>query len=184
MTNLDGLVRDYVRQFPEESQSLSRLHEQLGDGASLIDRRNFRGHATASGLVVKDGSVLLIHHKGLGRYLQPGGHHEAAETSVACALREVQEETGVQIALHPWHGEHGGIPIHIDTHPIPANERKGEAAHFHHDFMYLFILQSDVQMRPQESEVSDCRWFPLTTEFEDRGLAVAARKAAGVCAAR
>lgn len=48
--------------------------------------------------VVRDGHVLLIHKKrglGAGKINGPGGHIDAGETPVACAVREVKEELGV-----------------------------------------------------------------------------------------
>jgi 8-oxo-dGTP pyrophosphatase MutT (NUDIX family) len=180
MSELDNLVTAYLRQFPDEAERLALLRAQLRDGDALLDRKNFRGHATASGLVLDKANVLLILHRGLGRYLQPGGHHAEGEAPDRCAQREVTEETGVTVELHPWHTAHGAIPIHIDSHPIPRNERKGEDAHYHHDFVYLFSPHAGSKLTPQASEVDDCRWVPLTTPFEDHCLAEVARKLAAL----
>ena len=49
--------------------------------------------------VVKDGRVLLIHKKrglGAGKINGPGGRLDDGETPLQCALREVDEEIGVQ----------------------------------------------------------------------------------------
>ena len=31
------------------------------------------------------------------------------------------------------------LPVHIDTHHIPANPKKNEPPHYHHDFRYVYI---------------------------------------------
>ena len=42
--------------------------------------------------------MLLIHHKGLGKWLPPGGHIEENEVPHEAAIREVYEETGISAA--------------------------------------------------------------------------------------
>lgn len=51
--------------------------------------------------VIKDGKVLLgkrLNAHGQGTWAFPGGHLEFGETVSECAVREVEEETGMQIA--------------------------------------------------------------------------------------
>jgi len=52
-------------------------------------------------LVFKDGKVLLGRRlgdgPGLGKFGSPGGHVEQLETLTECAIREVSEETGIEI---------------------------------------------------------------------------------------
>ena len=60
-------------------------------------RDNPDGHVTGSAVVARpDGSAfLLVLHRKLGRWLQPGGHTEESDASVfGTALREAREETG------------------------------------------------------------------------------------------
>ena len=47
----------------------------------------------ATALVVKNGKVLLVRHKGDKSYSLPGGRIDGAETSLEAAVREVREET-------------------------------------------------------------------------------------------
>ena len=73
-------------------------------GQAALERSGPPTHVTASAFVFDDDAahVLLCFH-GKGRFwVQPGGHLEAGDTSVAgAALRELQEETGVSPAqLH------------------------------------------------------------------------------------
>ena len=51
-------------------------------------------------IIVKQGHLLLIKRKsvhGAGTWSTPGGHLEFGESPEDCAIREVQEETGVEI---------------------------------------------------------------------------------------
>lgn len=54
---------------------------------------------SVSGIVVRpeDGKVLLIQRADDGRWVPPGGVLELAETPEQCVVREVREETGVEV---------------------------------------------------------------------------------------
>lgn len=111
------------------------------------------GHFTASGLVVSpDGSaLLLIHHRRLDRWMQPGGHIDPEDVSpIAAAAREVLEETGITAKpILP------GL-LDLDIHPIP--QRAPEPAHEHFDLRFAFrALDSDVVI---DDEVNDVAWVP------------------------
>jgi len=48
----------------------------------------------ASGVLVRDGKVLLVKHPKLGVYIYLGGHVEEGETPIEAVEREFREETG------------------------------------------------------------------------------------------
>lgn len=52
-----------------------------------------------SGLVINDNKVLLIHHKKLDLWLPPGGHIEKNETPDGALIREIKEETSLDIEI-------------------------------------------------------------------------------------
>jgi 8-oxo-dGTP pyrophosphatase MutT (NUDIX family) len=57
----------------------------------------------AGGVPVRDGAdgleVLVVHRPGYGDWTFPKGKCEPGESDEACALREVEEETGLRCAL-------------------------------------------------------------------------------------
>jgi 8-oxo-dGTP diphosphatase len=53
----------------------------------------------AGGLVVRDGKVLLVHRPKYDDWTFPKGKCEPEESDEACALREVEEETGFRCEL-------------------------------------------------------------------------------------
>jgi ADP-ribose pyrophosphatase YjhB (NUDIX family) len=53
----------------------------------------------ATTFIVQQGRTLLLLHRKLGKWLPPGGHIEPHELPDVAALREVEEETGLQVAL-------------------------------------------------------------------------------------
>jgi 8-oxo-dGTP diphosphatase len=53
----------------------------------------------AGGLVVRDGEVLLVHRPKYDDWTFPKGKAEPGESDEACAVREVEEETGLHCEL-------------------------------------------------------------------------------------
>lgn len=154
-------VRRYLEARPEDAVRLTELRRRLScDRAGLIDRSCMAGHVTASGLLLSRDRrrVALVYHLTLARLLQPGGHHEGRGTPLEEAVRETVEETGAVDAslIGP------DVPLDVDTHPIPANPRKGEGEHVHHDILYLLgTSMEDDDLVAQEDEVERVEWFDL-----------------------
>lgn len=131
------------------------------------------GHFTASALVLAPDAadLLLVAHRTLGRWLQPGGHFEAGDPSVAAAVRrEIAEETGlVGDDLVPLCD---GL-FDVDIHAIPA--RGGEPEHEHFDLRLAFRARH--RALPPGGEGAR-RWFPAAEVLRlgDPSLARAVRR--------
>ncbi|HEY6929798.1 MAG TPA: NUDIX hydrolase [Thermoanaerobaculia bacterium] len=163
-----------------ERESLARIEELLRRAADPFTREH-RDHITGSAVVARpDGSAfLLVYHRRLQRWLQPGGHVESADGSVlATALREAREETGVaalEIA-------NGGRILDLDVHPIPATPKR--PAHVHHDLRYLLTTRSDATVA-EPLEIEKVAWFSMDEALAsgaDESLARALRKARRILA--
>jgi 8-oxo-dGTP diphosphatase len=65
----------------------------------MVDLQQFQAKVclTAAGCLVYKNQVLLVKHKKLGIWLNPGGHLEANELPHQTAEREFWEETGVKV---------------------------------------------------------------------------------------
>src|SRR5579883_3306238 len=116
---IQHILRDYLRLFPQESERLAILSAQVeASDIGICHRKTTPGHLTASALVIEPSyqSVLLIYHKSLKRWLQPGGHLEPNEPPAAAAQRELKEEVGpIEAKMHTWHCANP-IPFDIDSH--------------------------------------------------------------------
>jgi 8-oxo-dGTP pyrophosphatase MutT (NUDIX family) len=125
------------------------------------------GHLTASGIVLSaDGQrVLLVYHRRLRRWLQPGGHVEPEDPDlVATARREIQEETGVALdqCVPP-------VVVGVQVHRIPP--RTDEPAHLHHDVAFRFVARPPEQIAPEVGrEVVWCAIDRLAQYQVDRAL--------------
>jgi 8-oxo-dGTP pyrophosphatase MutT (NUDIX family) len=134
----------------------------VSDGLSFIaghpdclNRSCAPGHLTGSAWIVspRRDRALLVHHRKLGRWLQPGGHADGDPDLAATARREAEEETGLA-ALRLVAPD----IFDFDRHWIPA--RGAEAGHWHYDFR--FLLEADPKAKLLVSaESHELRWFPL-----------------------
>ena len=140
------------------SSHVSAIEKQvLQQGKRVLERNNMAGHLTSSLLIIDPDiqKCLLIFHKSGKKWLQPGGHYEGG-TLLESALREAQEETGID-GLKAL----GTVPVSIDTHSIMARPEKKEGEHVHHDFLYAAIASVKSRLLAQEDEVADIAWKPF-----------------------
>ena len=166
----------YVPRSPEETAAQTRIVAHVRAGGALFHRRRWDGHLTGSAFLLDHVGerLLLIHHRKLDKWLQPGGHGEPDEIDpTEVARREAEEETGVRgLVIHPAFP----CPFDLDVHVIPA--RKDEAAHEHLDIRTLFLVPEGARLSADPDEINALRWFDLTeaAALPDRSVARAARK--------
>jgi 8-oxo-dGTP diphosphatase len=70
--------------------------------------------ATAVALFNSGGELLLLHRKDNDKWTMPGGTLDSGESLADCAIREVLEETGLQIRIT------GLISTYTDPHILIA----------------------------------------------------------------
>ena len=154
----DELLRALDQYAPDgdrESMSLERLRAFVAGPMDPFERENPEGHVTGSAVVARpDGSeFLLILHRRLSRWLQPGGHTEEEDATVFdAALREAIEETGIARFEAPL----GPAILDVDVHPIPARGR--DAAHHHFDVRYLLTSRSEADPGASDDPTRPIRW--------------------------
>jgi 8-oxo-dGTP pyrophosphatase MutT (NUDIX family) len=109
-----------------------RILDLVARSPAPADRTTRPGHLTGSAFVVSDDgerAVLLFHRK-LRRWLQPGGHADGDMNLVHVAWREASEETGIDgLAVDPE-------PVDLDIHEVRP---PSEDAHLHLDVRFLVV---------------------------------------------
>ncbi len=134
---LAAALRTHAKTVAEQAALAAEYRAFLGGGSVVFTRAHRSGHFTASAFVVSvDGErTLLLHHAKLGRWLQPGGHADGDLALPRVALREAQEETGLEGLIIQ------GDIFDLDRHAIPA--RGEEPAHWHWDLRYVVRCTGD-----------------------------------------
>lgn len=144
---------------PAELEHLDTVRAFAADNQAPMDRDDETGHVVASGLVASPtlDRVVLLHHRQIGRWLQPGGHAEPDEVDpLEVARREAVEETGFEALSR--HREFEGL-LDVDVHEIPATDRM--PAHRHFDLRFLFEAEPSREPRAPAEEAHEVRWFDL-----------------------
>ena len=114
------------------------------------------------GYLIHNNKVLLIHHKKSGKWLPPGGHIEKDETPDETLIREIKEETRLEIETLNRNDvpkedniiEQLAVPFYVNVHNV--------GDHNHCCFFYLCIPKNPEDILINKSEVNDFKW--LTAE--------------------
>ncbi|MBQ9980939.1 MAG: NUDIX domain-containing protein [Oscillospiraceae bacterium] len=90
--------------------------------------------------------ILLIKHINSGHWSFPKGHIEANETEQETALREIKEETGIDVVLDPSFRE--------TVHYSPKKDINKEV-------VYFLAKPRQYEIVIQEEEIADARWVEI-----------------------
>lgn len=137
-----------------ETAHLDRFLAFVQAHPDCFERRLTIGHVTGSAWITDPDRtrVLLMHHRKLDRWFQPGGHADGNPDVRAVAFREATEETGLAVTLAQE------TIFDVDIHRIPANAR--EAAHDHYDVRFWFTADPAVPLAVNP-EAKALAWVPL-----------------------
>jgi 8-oxo-dGTP pyrophosphatase MutT (NUDIX family) len=149
------LLRNHTPADANEAAMTAQTIVFVEANPDCFERTLAEGHITGSAWITSPNGqqVVLIHHRKLDRWFQPGGHADGDPDVAAVALREAQEETGLpNLAL--------ASPqiFDVDIHLIPV--RGDMRAHLHYDIR--FRLKSDEKIIIGENaEVKAIQWLNL-----------------------
>jgi 8-oxo-dGTP pyrophosphatase MutT (NUDIX family) len=99
-------------------------------------------HVYGTILISPEGRILIVKGRKTGIWSFPKGHLEANEQSYHCALRELLEETGIDLLLHQRH-ELAFCKLY--------------KAHY-----YIYLVEEEMMMTIQDNrEIEEVRWISL-----------------------
>ena len=157
------LLDRYQHHYPNEQEVLDKIRRLVESRADCFERNCRPGHLTGSAwiLAADRQRILLTHHRKLNRWLQLGGHADGQIHVEQVALREAQEESGLQQFQFVLQNE-SLLPLDVDVHTIPERRDLSgkllEGAHEHHDIRFLLIAESDDPLQVSD-ESHALRWF-------------------------
>lgn len=90
--------------------------------------------------------ILMIRHRLGGHRSFPKGHMERGETEHMTAVREVYEETAVQIRIH------SDFRQTVHYHPLPGVSK---------EVVYFLTETKQKEIKPRQGEIAQVEWVPV-----------------------
>ena len=115
---------------PAGKKGQNMLHEK---SCGAIVYRKYHGNT----------EILLIKHINSGHWSFPKGHVEAGETEVQTAMREIKEETDIDVIIDPTFRETVTYSPKKDTMKV---------------VVYFLARARNVDFHAQEDEIAEVRW--------------------------
>ena len=91
--------------------------------------------------------ILMIRHKAGGSRSFPKGHMERGETEYMTAVREVFEETAVQVRL-----DTADFRETVHYFPLPGVSK---------EVVYFLAKTTQKEIHPRQSEIAEVEWVPI-----------------------
>lgn len=130
----------------------------------IFERENLIAHFTASSWICdpEHKKVLMAYHKIYQSWAWTGGHADGERDLLAVALREANEETGVD--AHPLSQDIFSLEILT----VDGHEKRGKyvPSHLHFNVTYLLEADPNKKIRVKADENSDVAWFSLDEALE------------------
>ena len=165
-------IEQYRIQHPDETAVAERIATFVHTYPNCFERSLSVGHITGSAWVVNQPGthVLLTQHAKSGEWYQLGGHADGDADIRRVALREAEEESGLDnLALI------SDAIFDIDIHRVQFG---GDGPHFHYDVRFALRAQGSEQFTIS-AESLDLAWFAIDeiqNRFGDRSVTRMAHK--------
>lgn len=114
------------------------------------------GHITGSAWIISTNrqKAVLLNHRKLQKWLQPGGHSDSQPNTLEVALREAQEETGLK-SLTPL--SENIFDLALFTNKLLSTDRPN---HTHYDVRFIFQANQQETLK-NDKDSEDIRWIHL-----------------------
>lgn len=151
------LLKNHRTRFMDELAFVHRSIAFVEQNRDVFYRELWPAHVTGSAWVVNPdrSKVLMMHHKKLDSWFQPGGHADGDSDIIRVALKETAEETGIDPAdIRLVNGQ----IFDVDIHTIPAYGK--DPQHQHIDIRFLLEIDDRLPV-PGNDESHEVMWVDL-----------------------
>ncbi|MGD8577510.1 MAG: NUDIX hydrolase [Thiohalophilus sp.] len=152
-----GLLDQHHTRFMDESAYVRRAIDFVERHPDCFERELLPTHVTGSAWVVSPdrSHVLMLHHRKLDQWFQPGGHADGDADILRVALRETAEESGIDLSeVILLSDAIFDVDIHW-TPPLPD-----APAHEHIDIRFLLEIDDQLPI-PGNDESHEIGWVAL-----------------------
>ncbi len=151
------LLENYKTSYMEEAAMAEQSRRFILQHENCFDRNLMPGHVSGSAWVVNAARthVVMMHHRKLNMWLQPGGHADNDSDIEQVVLKETAEETGVDLAQVKLLSNE---IFDVDVHTVHASQH--DPRHKHFDIRFLVEIDDTIAL-PGNDESHQIGWIPL-----------------------
>ena len=158
-------IQNYIPTNQQEELDKEVMLKFIKANPDYLDRTNLVAHFTASMWTVNKErtKTLMVYHKIYDPWSWIGGHADGEEDLCAVALRELQEETGVENAKLV-----SKDIFSLETIIVEGHEKKGAyvPSHLHLNVTYLAEADENEVLTVKEDENRGVKWWTFEEALE------------------
>ncbi|MBQ9012744.1 MAG: NUDIX domain-containing protein [Bacilli bacterium] len=159
-------IESYVPFNEQETIDKENFIKFIDSSNDVLTRKNTFGHFSASSLVLDKSlsKAIILYHKIFEGYVYPGGHADGDDDLLHVAIKEVKEETNLDVK--PITNDIFAIQIL----PIKGHVKNGQyiSSHVHYDVLYLLLCDSNIDnIKIKDDENLDVKWVDLDKTYKE-----------------
>ena len=153
-------IKNYQPSNVQEETDKNTILKMIDDYDDIFFRENLIAHMTASAWVTNKNhdKILMAYHNIYKSYSWLGGHCDGDEDCLSVALREVQEESGIQNVKAISDEIFSLEVLSVNSH---IKRDKYVPTHLHLNVTYLIEADDSEPLKVKEDENSAVAWFDI-----------------------
>ena len=153
-------IEKYIPYNEQEASDKELMLEYIDKFEDVLTRKNKMCHFTASNWIVnKDRTkVLMIYHNIYKSWAWTGGHADGDSDLLQVAIKEAEEETGLNNLKLLSDGIYGLQILTVDSH---IKRERFVSSHLHLDCCFLLEANEKEKLRIKEDENSGVKWVEI-----------------------
>lgn len=157
--NLREKIMAFVPTTEQEAKDKEYFLRWIDSCDDVLTRDNEFAHFSSSAFVVNPmhTKMLVVYHNIYDAWIYPGGHADGEENLLSVAIREVAEETGLDVAVIEKE------IFSLNSLPVMAHVKRGKfiPAHTHLDTVFLMEADDSKPLTYREDESKGVKWVDL-----------------------
>jgi len=160
LVDLRKQIEEYIPRNEQEEQDKKVMLTYFDNFDNILTRENEYGHLTASTWAVNPErtKVLMIYHNIYKSWTWTGGHADGEADLLKLAIRELEEETGVEHVNVVDDGIYSLEIICVNGH---VKRGKYVSSHVHLNLTYLLEVSEDEILHMKEDENQGVKWISI-----------------------
>ena len=158
--NLKEQIEKYIPYNEQEVRDKELMLKYINTFNDVLTRENKMCHFTASNWIINKNrtKVLMIYHNIYKSWAWTGGHADGDSDLLHVALKEAEEETGLNNLKLLNDGIFGLQILTVDSH---IKRGKYVSSHLHLDCCFLFEANEEDELKIKEDENSGVKWINI-----------------------